>query len=596
MTFTPRLSSHAMNISSGLPYRSVSHMSWVVDTAKLPQANCTRDRTHTLANDPTCPRVSEEIWAALNIEVLRANEDKVSTRKQGLRKREIPQKTLRPAPSSGTIPTCENPGVGIELCSPWWEASSLTTTPLVADSVISTSKKIGSHAPAATFTALLFAVTPATPLYEVWPLYNENRPPRVKVHDFLACQILPNPDDYDGAVNDNDGMRHLRGLVESVCVEHILARRSHEINELQNKQLLALNTDDDCATPTKRNKLDTEHETGGEDDHEDSINDNDYENSVDEVSDQKYDDSLDVLTHFTNEFPSISCVKKEKANWSCQELVLRSVDLTRNQSWVELILGDPGSIPGRVTPNFRTWESCRTMLLVGVFSRRSSVSPTLSFRRRSILTSITLIGSQDLDRSRERRMAACCGDDHRQSRRDGYRSVAWPRVGGDAPLSTRPAAGAPSPPPPNQNQLCATPIGHALPAKRRSASVASTQLPPSSSSTHKHRSVATYGLAITRDRKISHTSCCSCANDRESQLWRKQFTVEDKRPFRALLLHCPGHRFAFSVLGLLRSPTHVGHQMGDTRQNPPNSSFVRHDSYTCHNPGATPPVIELGSP
>ncbi|KAJ8866855.1 hypothetical protein PR048_032716 [Dryococelus australis] len=59
--------------------------------------------------------------------------------------------------------------------------------------------------------------------------------------------------------------------------------------------------------------------------------------------------------------------------------------------------GDPGSIPGRVTPDFRMWESCRTMPLVGGFSRGSPVSPALSFRRCSILTSITLIASQDLD-------------------------------------------------------------------------------------------------------------------------------------------------------------------------------------------------------
>ncbi|KAJ8881296.1 hypothetical protein PR048_017777 [Dryococelus australis] len=43
------------------------------------------------------------------------------------------------------------------------------------------------------------------------------------------------------------------------------------------------------------------------------------------------------------------------------------------------------------------WESCRTMSLVGGFSRGSPVSPALSFRRRFILTSITLIGSQDID-------------------------------------------------------------------------------------------------------------------------------------------------------------------------------------------------------
>ncbi|KAJ8870876.1 hypothetical protein PR048_027177 [Dryococelus australis] len=44
-------------------------------------------------------------------------------------KREIPEKTRRPASSSGTIPTCENPEVtrpGIEPGSPWWEASRLT--------------------------------------------------------------------------------------------------------------------------------------------------------------------------------------------------------------------------------------------------------------------------------------------------------------------------------------------------------------------------------------------------------------------------------------------------------------------------------------
>ncbi|KAJ8891038.1 hypothetical protein PR048_010547 [Dryococelus australis] len=55
---------------------------------------------------------------------------------------------------------------------------------------------------------------------------------------------------------------------------------------------------------------------------------------------------------------------------------------------------DPGSIPGRVTPDFRMWESCRMMPLVGGFSRGSPVSPALSFRRCS---SITYIGSQDLD-------------------------------------------------------------------------------------------------------------------------------------------------------------------------------------------------------
>ncbi|KAJ8868291.1 hypothetical protein PR048_029807 [Dryococelus australis] len=38
-------------------------------------------------------------------------------------------------------------------------------------------------------------------------------------------------------------------------------------------------------------------------------------------------------------------------------------------------LGDLGLIPDRVTPNFRMWESCRTMPLVGGFSRGSHVFP-----------------------------------------------------------------------------------------------------------------------------------------------------------------------------------------------------------------------------
>ncbi|KAJ8870577.1 hypothetical protein PR048_029600 [Dryococelus australis] len=55
-------------------------------------------------------------------------------------------------------------------------------------------------------------------------------------------------------------------------------------------------------------------------------------------------------------------------------------------------LGDPGSVP-----DFRMWDSCRTMPLVVGFSRGSPVSPVLSFWGCSIITSITLIGFQDLE-------------------------------------------------------------------------------------------------------------------------------------------------------------------------------------------------------
>ncbi|KAJ8880056.1 hypothetical protein PR048_020679 [Dryococelus australis] len=57
--------------------------------------------------------------------------------------------------------------------------------------------------------------------------------------------------------------------------------------------------------------------------------------------------------------------------------------------------GDPGSIPAG-SPDLRVWESCRTMPLVIGFSRESPVSPAPSFRHCSLLTSIALIGSEDI--------------------------------------------------------------------------------------------------------------------------------------------------------------------------------------------------------
>ncbi|KAJ8881496.1 hypothetical protein PR048_017977 [Dryococelus australis] len=75
---------------------------------------------------------SGEIWASINIGVLRA--DEMITGMKGRGKREIFENTHRPAASSGTIPTCEDLGVNppvIEPASPMCEAISLdhyTTT------------------------------------------------------------------------------------------------------------------------------------------------------------------------------------------------------------------------------------------------------------------------------------------------------------------------------------------------------------------------------------------------------------------------------------------------------------------------------------
>ncbi|KAJ8887550.1 hypothetical protein PR048_013766 [Dryococelus australis] len=69
---------------------------------------------------------------------------------------------------------------------------------------------------------------------------------------------------------------------------------------------LTLNTENDHETSTKRSKLDIEGETGGEDDHEDSIDHNDYDDSVDEGD----DDFLDAMAHPSKTFAATIYTKK----------------------------------------------------------------------------------------------------------------------------------------------------------------------------------------------------------------------------------------------------------------------------------------------
>ncbi|KAJ8890161.1 hypothetical protein PR048_009668 [Dryococelus australis] len=86
--------------------------------------------------------------------------------------------------------------------------------------------------------------------------------------------------------------------------------------------------------------------------------------------------------------------------WCCSVLTsFHSHRLSKPRS-VSLLAShqdDPGSIPGRVALDSRMWESCRTMPLVGGFSLGYTISSALPFRRSPIFTSITIIGSQDLN-------------------------------------------------------------------------------------------------------------------------------------------------------------------------------------------------------
>ncbi|KAJ8875127.1 hypothetical protein PR048_023020 [Dryococelus australis] len=71
--------------------------------------------------------------------------------------------------------------------------------------------------------------------------------------------------------------------------------------------------------------------------------------------------------------------------------------------------------PAGSIPDFRMWESYRKMPLVSGFSRGSPVSPTLTFRHCTILTSVTLIGS--ICKSAKRKPVAVLADEPPRSAR-----------------------------------------------------------------------------------------------------------------------------------------------------------------------------------
>ncbi|KAJ8876914.1 hypothetical protein PR048_021363 [Dryococelus australis] len=97
------------------------------------------------------------------------------------------------------------------------------------------------------------------------------------------------------------------------------------------------------------------------------------------------------LTHFQSDYSPLY------HKWSRATIERANVAPPSTASLPASHQGDTGPIPSRVTPDFRMLESCQTMPSVGGSFRGSPVSPTLSFRRCSILTSITFIGSEDFD-------------------------------------------------------------------------------------------------------------------------------------------------------------------------------------------------------
>ncbi|KAJ8871499.1 hypothetical protein PR048_027821 [Dryococelus australis] len=118
--------------------------------------------------------------------------------------------------------------------------------------------------------------------------------------------------------------------------------------------------------------------------------------------------AADSLT-FPNNERNITMVKMSYTRCSCHRLDIDFLLLRILNEFLEELLKSFVRAPVRLPPrrtgfnsrvgsllDIRMWKSQRTMSLVGGFTRGYSVSPAFSFRRCSILTSITLISSQNL--------------------------------------------------------------------------------------------------------------------------------------------------------------------------------------------------------
>ncbi|KAJ8874216.1 hypothetical protein PR048_025058 [Dryococelus australis] len=88
-------------------------------------------------------------------------------------------------------------------------------------------------------------------------------------------------------------------------------------------------------------------------------------------------------------------IDEAQAKWRTLKNVKPSIAVVQKLEVPRLACSLPPPPANRA--QLRMWESCQAMPLVGGFSRRSPVSPALVFRRCSILISVTLIGSQDLN-------------------------------------------------------------------------------------------------------------------------------------------------------------------------------------------------------
>ncbi|KAJ8872437.1 hypothetical protein PR048_026041 [Dryococelus australis] len=278
--------------------------------------------------------IISQIWAVLNNEFLRA----------GMKRGEIPEKTRQAAASSGTILTCEDQGVagpGIEIGSSWWEASRLTAKYDMAVRRLEDFLALGQVAlihRSKEFTAHKLEPFSGDARKSSGPSQTDDKCTRSATN--LRCGGGGGADSSAFVLSDIRSPHRALAITKpshAVLWGGHFARTQHEAL-LPYKSRLCL----------------------GEKHHF-------IFHTVVLIGCPRYSE------HFRNQ-PQ----KRVAAPKGCSRLYKLLL--------YDCYQGNAGSIPGRVTPDFRMWESCRTMPLVGGFPRGSPVSPALSFQRCSVLT------------------------------------------------------------------------------------------------------------------------------------------------------------------------------------------------------------------
>ncbi|KAJ8881224.1 hypothetical protein PR048_017698 [Dryococelus australis] len=258
------------------------------------------------------------------------------------RKREIHEKTRRPMTSSSTIPTCENPewpSRGIGPGSPWWEASRLSTQPPSPHRL----KRAKCDLVLSIHVSELMQIQDCVTSHEVWRklhmIYQSKGPARkanlLKKIILSKMKTGQNARTHVKYVLSSDLSRTYSATFSSTCAA---------IDLLRAQKAAAANTE-----PLHLTLCGERKKQGGE-------------------------------------------TGRKREGIRAEQSVHLGAEVAGASSTLASHQGEPGSIPGRVTG----FSQVGILPLVGGPSRGSPVSPAPSFRRCSILTSITLIGSLDL--------------------------------------------------------------------------------------------------------------------------------------------------------------------------------------------------------